>query len=79
MTKARPKQPVENMRRRGANVACAEIADVCEWLVAELQQRRVRLQKLLQLARLEAESIPAGRVPIQSHANCGNVHTNRTA
>ena len=58
---------------RGANIASAENLDVCDLLVAELQSRRARLQKLLQLVRLEAERSPAGRAPLRARARCGNV------
>jgi hypothetical protein len=75
MTNRRTGQSAEKNlgQPRGANVASAENLDVCELLVAELQSRRARLQKLLQLVRTEAERIPAGRFPLGSRARCGNV------
>jgi hypothetical protein len=64
---------------RGANSACAEGVDVCELLLAELQSRRARLQKLLHLVKMEAERDQARRAPVRSRASCENAGITRTA
>jgi hypothetical protein len=81
MTNRRPQQPTEKVLRqsRGANIASAKSADVCERLVAELQERRVRLRELLRLVWMEAERLPARRAPVWSRPKCSNVHIKRTA
>jgi hypothetical protein len=81
MTNRRPQPPAETALRqpRSANIACAKGADVCELLLAELQARRVRLQKLLHLVWMEAELLPARRAPVRSRAKCGSVRIKRTA
>jgi hypothetical protein len=73
MTQTPPQPPTENglHSRRGANIGCAESADACALLVAELEARRVRIRKLLHLVRLAAGSVPARRVPIRPPAGCG--------
>ena len=74
MTNRRTGQSAEKTPRqpRGANLASAENLDVCELLVAELQARRSRLRKLLQLVRTEAERIPAIGVPLRPRPTCGS-------
>jgi hypothetical protein len=81
MTKARPQRPIGKALRqpRSANIACAEGVDVCELFLAELQARRVRLQKLLHLVWLEAERLPARRARVRSRAKCENPRLKRTA
>jgi hypothetical protein len=81
MTNRRPQQSTEKALRQshGANLASAESLDVCELLVAELQSRRVRLQKLLQLVRMEMERLPARRAPLRPHARCSNVRIKHVA
>jgi hypothetical protein len=74
MTKPRSQQSTAKALRQpgNANTRCVDGADVCELLLAELQARRQRLQKLLRLVRLEMESLPARRAPVQPRARCGN-------
>jgi len=81
MTHPRPQPAKENVLQQpaGANIARAESADACELLFAELEARRVRLRKLLHLVRLQANRVPAMRVPVRPRARCGNVRTRRTA
>ena len=82
MTKVRPQQePTRKALRqpRSANIVCAKGDDVCELLLAELQARRVRLQKLLNLVRTEAERAPARRAASRYLAKCENGRANRTA
>jgi hypothetical protein len=57
MKNKRPPQPMEDAlsQPRGANIASAESPDARELPIAELQARRVRLEKLLHSVRLEAE------------------------
>ena len=66
-------------RPRSANVAGAESPDACELLLAELEVRRVRLEKLLHSVWLEADGVAARRVTIRPRAKCSNVHIKRTA
>ena len=81
MTKARPQQTTGKAlcQPRSANIACAQGADVCELLLAELQARRVKLQKLLHLVWMEAERLPARRAPVRSRAKCESVRIKRIA
>jgi hypothetical protein len=74
MTKPRSQQSIAKVLRQpaNANTGCVVGAEVCELLLAELQARRQRLQKLLRLVRLEVESLPARRAPVQPRARCGN-------
>lgn len=76
-----PQQPAEDVPPppRCAKVACQESPDACELLIAELEARRVRLQHLLRLVRLEAESAIARRVATQPRARCSHVRIKRTA
>ena len=66
-------------RPRSVNLADAESPDACELLIAELEARRVRLEKLLHSVWLEADRVAARRVPVRPRARCSNVHTKRTA
>ena len=61
-------------RPRSANVAGAGSPDACDLLIAELEARRVRLEKLLHSVWLEADGVAARPRP-----RCSNVHTKRTA
>ena len=81
MKHTRPQQPAEDALREtsGANLACAEGADVCELLIAELEARRVRLEKLLHSVWLEADKAAARRVPIRPGAKCSRVLFKRSA
>jgi hypothetical protein len=76
MTKVSPQQ---STRTRGTKIVCAKGADVYELLLVELQARRVRLQKLLHLVRMEAERVPAKRAPTRSRAKCESSRFTRTA
>jgi hypothetical protein len=78
MTNRREQEPTEKALSRtcGAN---AGSPDVCELLLAELQTRRVRLQKLLRLVHMEAERLPAGRAPLGPRPRCGGVRTAHVA
>ena len=66
-------------RPRGVNLADAESPDACELLIAELEARRVRLEKLLHSVWLEADGIAARRVHIRPRARCCHVRIKRTA
>jgi hypothetical protein len=81
MTKTKPQQLTRNALRQssGANIAGAENVDVYQLLLAELKARRVRLQKLLHLVWMEAERLPARRVPAGSRTKCENVRVKRSA
>jgi hypothetical protein len=81
MKHTRPQQPAEDALREtsGANLACAEGADVCELLIAELEGRRARLQKLLHSLWLEADGVPASRVPLRPRGKCSHARNTRTA
>ena len=81
MTNRRRQEPTEKAlpQTRGANAASTGSADVCELLLAELQTRRVRLQKLLRLVHMEAERRPAGVAPLRTRARCGGVRTAHVA
>lgn len=82
MTKARSQQePSRKALRqpRNANIVCAEGDDVCELFLAELEARRVRLQKLLKMVWTQAEHRPAGRTASRYLASCENVRGDRTA
>jgi hypothetical protein len=73
MTKARPQE--ESARRalrqpHSANIVCAKGDDVCELFLAELEARRVRLQKLLRMVWTEAERRPSGRTASRYLASC---------
>jgi hypothetical protein len=46
-------------RPRSANIAVVESPDACELLLAELEARRVRLEKLLHSVWLEADGVGA--------------------
>ena len=74
MTKPRSQQSTAKALRQpgSGNTGCVVGAEICELLLAELQARRQRLQKLLRLVRLEVESLPARRAPVQPRARCGN-------
>ena len=61
-------------RPRSVNLADAESSDACELLIAELEARRVRLEKLLHSVWLEAD-----RVAAWPHGRCRNARTKRTA
>ncbi len=78
MTNRKRQEPTEKAppQTRAAN---AESADVCELLLAELQTRRERLQKLLRLVHMEAERLPAGRTPLRPRARCGGARTGHAA
>ena len=81
MTKARSQQSIGKALRQpgNANIGCADGADVCELLLAELQARRQRLRKLLRLVRMEVESLPVRRAAARSRARCQNVRFRHTA
>jgi hypothetical protein len=66
-------------RPRSANIAGAESPDACELLIAELEARRVRLEKLLHSVWLEVDGVAARRVTIRPRARCSHVHIKRTA
>ena len=63
MTKTETQTEEGSLSRQahGASAACAEVVDVCELLVAELQARRARLKHLLRLVHTELERNPARR------------------
>jgi hypothetical protein len=61
-------------RPRSAKVADAESPDACDLLIAELEARRVRLEKLLHSVWLEAD-----RVAAWPNVRCRNSRTKRTA
>jgi len=83
MTKARSQQSIDiekALRQPGnVNAACIDSVDVCELLLAELQTRRQRLQKLLRLVCLEAESLPVRRASLGRHAHCTHPRIGPTA
>ena len=81
MTKARSQQSIRKALRQpgNANIGCADGADVCELLLAELQARRQRLRKLLRLVRMEVGSLPVRRAAAPSRARCQNVRFRHTA
>ena len=81
MTDKRPQQLMEDgwHRPRSANIASAESPDACELLIAELEARRVRLENLLHSVWLEADSVPAKRVPIRPRGRCRRARVKRTA
>ncbi len=55
MTNSRPRDPrTLPLPKSVAASKAAQTADVCDLLLAELQSRRARLQKLLELVQLEA-------------------------
>jgi hypothetical protein len=64
---------------RDASIACAEGGDVCELLLAELQDRRVRLKKLLNLLCMELERLSPRRAALPSRPKCQSVRLDRTA
>ena len=70
---------VEWHRPRSANSAGAESPDACEFLIAELEARRVRLERLLHSVWLEADRVAARRVPIRPRARCRHARIKRTA
>ena len=65
---------VVSHRPRSTNVAGAESRDACDLLIAELEARRARLEKLLHSVWLEAD-----RVAARPRAKCSNAHIRRTA
>jgi hypothetical protein len=81
MTNPRPQKPTEDILQppRRGNVAGDQIPDACELLIAELEARRVRLQQLLRLVRLEAESALAKRAALRPRARCSHMPIKRTA
>jgi len=64
---------------RNANIVCAKGDDVCELFLAELEARRVRLQKLLKMVWTQAEHRPAGRAASRYLASCESGRGERTA
>jgi hypothetical protein len=81
MTNRRPQQPTEKVLRqpRGGNSASAKSVDVCELLLAELRERRVRLRELLNLVWMEADRLPARHAPPRPRHKCASVRLKRTA
>jgi hypothetical protein len=81
MTKTRPQRTLGKASRlaRSANMDRAEVDDPCELLLAELQSRRARIGKLLQLVRMEAERLPSRRRAERFSPRCENVRTRLTA
>jgi hypothetical protein len=82
MAKARPQQPPTRKalrQPRSANVVYAKGDDVCELFLAELEARRVRLQKLLMLVWTEAERRASARTESRYLASCENGAGDRTA
>ena len=82
MTKAGSQQePARKALRqpRNANIVCAKGDDVCELFLAELEARRVRLQKLLKMVWTQAGQRPSGRTASRYVASCENAHGERTA
>jgi hypothetical protein len=82
MTKAGSQQePTRKALRqpRSANIVCAKGDDVCELFLAELEARRVRLQKLLRMVWTEAGRRPAGRAASRYLASCEKERDDRTA
>ena len=65
---------VVSHRPRSANVAGAESRDACDLLIAELEARRVRLEKLLHSVWLETDGVAA-----RPRARCSNARIKRTA
>ena len=81
MTKSRSQQSIQKALRlpRDANTGGVEGAEVCELLLAELQARRARLEKLLHLVCLEAARLPVRRAPLRPRPRCENVRLRHTA
>ena len=81
MSKRGPRQPTGKTTHppSALNLVCAEGVDVGELLLAELKDRRVRLQKLLNLVWQEAGRLPARRTLLRHGARCGTAHFKRTA
>ena len=67
------------LRPRSAKVTGAESPDACDSLIAELEARRVRLEKLLHAVWLEADRVAARRAPVQPGVRCSHAHIKRTA
>jgi hypothetical protein len=65
---------VVSHRPRSANVAGAGSRDACDLLIAELEARRARLEKLLHSVWLAAD-----RVAARPRARCSNARIKRTA
>ena len=82
MTKAGSQQePTRKALRqpRSANIVCAKGDDVCELFLAELEARRVRLQKLLRMVWTEAGGRPAARSTSRYLVSCEKERDDRTA
>ena len=83
MTKAGSQQePARKALRqpRNANIVCAKGDDVCELFLAELEARRVRLQKLLKMVWTRSWSIARpGATASRYLASCENARGDRTA
>lgn len=79
--KAGPRQSRGKTSRSSgeANAGSIEGAEACELLLAELQARRVRLQKLLRLVWLEAERLPLPPLRPRHRARCENAPFSHTA
>jgi hypothetical protein len=70
---------VASHRPRSAKVSGAKSPDACDLLIAELEARRVRLEKLLHAVWLEADRAAARRAPVRPDARCSHAHIKRTA
>ena len=81
MTKVRSQESLRKVPRQpgNANTACLDGSDACELLLAELEVRRKRLQKLLRLVWAEAERLPASRATARCHARRENVRIRHSA
>jgi hypothetical protein len=78
-TKAKPQKQVEKAKGLPRDTkAFPEGGDVYELLVAELEARRVRLRRLLQMVWAEAAHSPASR-RAGSRVKCGTTRIQRTA
>ena len=79
MTKAKPQKQAEKAAPPARSSKTSPKGDdVYELLLAELEARRVRLQKLLQMVWAEAAHSRAGR-PAEPRVKCGNARVQRTA
>jgi hypothetical protein len=79
MTKAKPQKQAEKAAPPARNSKTSpEGDDVYQLLLAELEARRVRLRRLLQIVVAEAAHSRAGR-PAEPRVKCGNARVQRTA
>jgi hypothetical protein len=82
MAKGKPQQQTARKvlrQPRTANIVCAKGDDVCELFLAELEARRVRLQKLLQMVWTQAEVRASGRAETRYLTSCEAARGDRIA